>query len=65
MSKQNDNESKGVSRRDFIKTTGIGALAVGLGSSVFNAGSAEAAQAEAASRPAGGVVSAKPYNVID
>jgi len=30
MPKQNDNELKGVSRRDFIKTTGVGALAVGV-----------------------------------
>jgi hypothetical protein len=64
MSKQNDNKSKGVSRRDSVKTTGMGALAAGLGSSVFNTGSAEATQAEAASRPAGGSVSAKPYNVM-
>jgi anaerobic selenocysteine-containing dehydrogenase len=64
MSKQNIDKSKGVSRRDFIKTTGMGAMAVGLGSSVFKTGSAEATQAEAASRPAGGSVSAKPYNVM-
>ena len=42
----------------------MSALAVGLGSSVFKTGSAEAAQTVAASRPAGGVVSAKPYNVM-
>lgn len=64
MSKQHDDKSKGVSRRDFIKTTGMGAMAVGLGSSVFKTGSAEAAQTVAASRPAGGSVSAKPYNVM-
>jgi hypothetical protein len=44
MPKQNDNELKDISRRDFIKTTGVGAMAVGLGTSVFKTGSAEAAR---------------------
>jgi arylsulfatase A-like enzyme len=64
MSKQIGNESKGVSRRDFIKTTGMGALAASLGSSGCDTGSTEATQPEVASRPAGGSVSAKPYNVM-
>lgn len=75
MPKQNDNEPKGVSRRDFIKTTGVGALAVGLGESAFTTGKAEASQAVAASKPAekkrpskpytgGESLPAKPYNVL-
>ena len=64
MSEQYNDKSKGVSRRDFLKTTGMGALAAGLGASIFNVGSAEAAEAEAASGSAAGGVSAKPYNVM-
>ncbi len=47
----------GVSRRDFIKATsgGIGAMALGLGPSVFDAGSAQAATRS---------LPAKPYNVM-
>ena len=64
MSNQRDNIPKNISRRDFIKNTGMGALAVGLGSSLFKIGSAEAAQAKVTSDSAGGSVSAKPYNVM-
>lgn len=64
MPKPNDNELKGVSRRDFIKTTGVGALAVGLGANVFDTGWAEANQAVAASTFAGEGLPPKPYNVM-
>ena len=64
MPKPTDNELNSVSRRNFIKSAGAGALAVGFGSSVFKTGSAEATQTVAASKTAGGVVSPKPYNVM-
>ena len=64
MLEQNENKSIGISRRDFVRNTGMGALAVGLGSSALNAAPAEAAQVVADSRSAGGDVSAKPYNVM-
>ena len=64
MSVRKDDKSEGVSRREFIKTTGAGALALGLGASIFNSGSAEASTAEAASGSAQDGISAKPYNVL-
>lgn len=71
MSKVNNNEKKGVSRRDFIKTSGLGALAAGLGANAFNTGTAEAKPhtptgEKKVSKPYTGKenLPAKPYNVL-
>lgn len=62
MGDQNDNDKAGFTRRDFLKTTGMGAIALGVGA----AGSAFAGSpsTESAAPVPGSGASKGPYNIL-